>query len=1595
MGINLTNTNHILEIVTTGAGAVHVVASFIDDNAGTKTGGSQTTVISSATTTTIVSAPGASIQRSVHHINIQAVAGNTVTVQKDVAATDHVLLGPVILAAEERLEFTGSSGWARDVATSSLSAIADDTFLANISGSTAVPTATALTTLAGAGLIGGANAVLEVGAGTGITVNTNDVAVNQAFDFIWTGDHTFDGGIAFTGSQTETASGTTNITLNDDTSHLFVNTTTAGGAANLNTIAGGYEGRLLFIEHFRTSGSNDLVVNHVVGGCLCPDTAAFTMGHRHGFIARFRGDSWRVLGQTRTQGFALTDGDKGHIVVSASGTVWLWDTTVAITGAQIISTTTDLTLNAGEDFICTAQNDVVINAGDTAGGVAIHAGLTPKTAANDNRVTITADDQVVLEPTVSLRVFTAGVERLEIEADGAWQLAGDAGTAGFVMTCGGASAGPTWSSVALASLASQADDTFLANISGGTAPPTAVALTTLAGAGLTGGADAILAVGAGTGITVNANDVQLTTIADDTFMANVSGGVAVATGKTFASLAGDGLTYDATAHELDVVGSTSIIITSDTVTRAALTGAVAASANSNATLFSGILDNGAAEADRTNLNFIAGTNTTATVTDDAGSDELEIRFNVDDFPLTGLADQAAETFLGNFTAGSATPTARAGASVAGAGLTYTAGGTLAVGAGTGITANADDIAVNYASTTNVLTGTATNVAANPDSIAALWESGADNTDGATITLGEGGCFNLITSTTAITAFVFSTDKAGRRAVIRFNTVRTLTHNGTSLILPTAASISTAVGDICEVQSLGSGNFRVNWYTRANGTALAGTLPTIADDTFLANVSGGAATPTAVALTTLAGAGLTGGADAILAVGAGTGITVNANDVQISTIAAESFFVNGTAGAAVPTAIAGSTVAGAGLTYTTGGILAVGSSTSITVNANDIQRAALTGDITAAANANATAFRSFTAKSILANATNASAVPSDLAGSAAFQHLRVNSANNALEWAVLSLAAFPTMAAGSFLANVTGGTAVPTAHDLATLAGGGLTYTNVTGILAVGAGTGVTVNANDVAVNYATTTNMLTGTATNVAANPDSVAALWESGTDNADGATITLGEGGCFNLITSTTAITAFVFSTDKAGRRAVIRFNTARTLTHNATSLILPTAANITTVAGDQCQIQSLGSGNFRINWYQRADGTPLAGSMTTIADDTFLANVSGGAAVATAKTFTSLAGDSLSYDATGHNIDYIGTTNEVNLNAITGAQGVVDISAMVCGGRLTITAPTGAWSIDGFTAKPEGFWFVVTAASTDFAGTITNSTTATTGIRNPGFVDFTCNRQMSGVFMYGAFGGGTQWLFIPGASNERLLFNGIAWIPFDDHFDEEFYGTPGTFMSAQQLVGKWNWASNGNGVYETLISAASHPGIVQLDTTATSGDTLRAALGGTIGADGTDYASQLVLGDIAFFRVIVRIPSTSSLASANYGIGFANTITNAEIQGTTPNLGGDGLILHKNTGQTVWNFRRETAAAGAISLTARTTALGDWIEVYGINNGGGEWSFVINGTVNASGLSGVSTSALVRPFFFIHQTAAGVRQFDVDKFEFALRYQASRFTP
>jgi hypothetical protein len=81
---------------------------------------------------------------------------------------------------------------------------------------------------------------------------------------------------------------------------------------------------------------------------------------------------------------------------------------------------------------------------------------------------------------------------------------------------------------------------------------------------------------------------------------------------------------------------------------------------------------------------------------------------------------------------------------------------------------------------------------------------------------------------------------------------------------------------------------------------------------------------------------------------------------------------------------------------------------------------------------------------------------------------------------------------------------------------------------------------------------------------------------------------GDFVDVTGTTTITAL--GTASAGVLREVRFTGALTLTHHATSLILPTGSNITTAAGDTACFRSLGSGNWVCVRYQRKSGVALA---------------------------------------------------------------------------------------------------------------------------------------------------------------------------------------------------------------------------------------------------------------------------------------------------------------------------------------------------------------------------------------------------------------------
>lgn len=144
---------------------------------------------------------------------------------------------------------------------------------------------------------------------------------------------------------------------------------------------------------------------------------------------------------------------------------------------------------------------------------------------------------------------------------------------------------------------------------------------------------------------------------------------------------------------------------------------------------------------------------------------------------------------------------------------------------------------------------------------------------------------------------------------------------------------------------------------------------------------------------------------------------------------------------------------------------------------------------------------------------------------------------------------------------------------------------------------------------------------------------------------------GNFMHITGTTTITSF--DTIQAGTRRILEFDGILTLTYNATSVILPGAANITTAAGDCATFVSEGSGNWRCVNYSKASGKAVISNIVQPAITGFLP---------TAQTFTSNVISSMTIssgnanDSTFAQILSTGSTlawNITNGNAANGYQG------------------------------------------------------------------------------------------------------------------------------------------------------------------------------------------------------------------------------------------------------------------------------------------------------------------------------------------------------
>lgn len=182
---------------------------------------------------------------------------------------------------------------------------------------------------------------------------------------------------------------------------------------------------------------------------------------------------------------------------------------------------------------------------------------------------------------------------------------------------------------------------------------------------------------------------------------------------------------------------------------------------------------------------------------------------------------------------------------------------------------------------------------------------------------------------------------------------------------------------------------------------------------------------------------------------------------------------------------------------------------------------------------------------------------------------------------------------------------------------------------------------------------------------------------------------GDYVSVTGTTTITGL--GTVSAGMRFILVFSGALTFTHNATSLILPGGANITTAAGDVVWMESLGAGNWKCLAYMPAAGyqgkdaelTALAG-LTSAADKVPYFTGLGTADVATLTSFARTVLDDADAATARTTLGIV--------SASTSAAGIVE---------LATAAETQAQSSTTLAVTPNALDSILVSAWVSFDGT------------------------------------------------------------------------------------------------------------------------------------------------------------------------------------------------------------------------------------------------------------------------------------------------------
>lgn len=203
--------------------------------------------------------------------------------------------------------------------------------------------------------------------------------------------------------------------------------------------------------------------------------------------------------------------------------------------------------------------------------------------------------------------------------------------------------------------------------------------------------------------------------------------------------------------------------------------------------------------------------------------------------------------------------------------------------------------------------------------------------------------------------------------------------------------------------------------------------------------------------------------------------------------------------------------------------------------------------------------------------------------------------------------------------------------------------------------------------------------------------LASQGSSIASAGTITPAANGSYFSVTGTTTITTIASANSWNGREIALVFSGALTLTHNASTLILPGGASITTASGDVAYMVQESAGAWRCSSYQKANGSSISLGYTVGTGANNLVQLNGSAQL------PAVDGSLLTGIAVGGQIQ--GAFKNLQSSA-TGTSASVSVSydeiALEDGSNAYVTARSGSLTINSAGSGANGLDTGTLAAST-----------------------------------------------------------------------------------------------------------------------------------------------------------------------------------------------------------------------------------------------------------------------------------------------------------